>query len=70
MQTSATSVSQVHSTTDWTHVDSKRKDVHVIKRYWDGFDANGKERWYLELSDGRTLTEHDPEYSKYGTPHK
>ena len=59
------------STSDegWTKVRSKKErskqqpKTRVHNYYWNGFDKNGFERWFIELTDGRILTPLDSEYN-------
>lgn len=36
--------------------------IKAIKHYWDGFDNQGCERWYIELSNGAIISNTDKEY--------
>ncbi len=53
----------------WTKVQSRREKRNMqvkprpVKHYWIGFDNDGNERWYLELSDGKVLTPRDVNYN-------
>ena len=61
----------------WTRVVSKnqRKDksysqgsysldpkTKPVKHYWNGFDKQGKERWYVELNNGIVVSSHNKDY--------
>jgi len=57
---------------EWNYVPYRRQrkiqfhradaKVRAIGHYWNGFDKNGREKWYVELSDGRLLTDKDENY--------
>ncbi len=32
------------------------------KYYWNGFNSNGKERWYLEFENGTLITNNNLEF--------
>jgi len=34
-----------------------------VKQYWDGFDEQNQERWFIELSNGTILSNTDKDYS-------
>lgn len=53
----------------WKKVESRRSRRSLytlsptpIHKYWDGFDERGKERWYIEMSNGTILTSNSSEY--------
>ena len=50
---------------DWKLVQHKikRPKIYPVRSYWDGYDISGRERWYVELNDGRVIHQRDPEYS-------
>lgn len=56
--------SEYKDTNAWHHVTKKRKEpkVNIVCGYWDGFDINGRERWYIRLSDNTVLTPSSPGY--------
>ena len=39
--------------------------VCPVGNYWSGFDENGHEKWFIELSDGRVLTQKHEEYEQW-----
>ena len=55
----------MEETKEWTKVRSRRNKgkVYVKKSYWNGFNRQGNENWYLELSDGRILTPIHEDYA-------
>jgi hypothetical protein len=51
-------------TQGWTKTERKKKvsSVTVKRHYWSGFNTQGKERWYIELSNGRVVSHLDENY--------
>ena len=41
----------------------KKPKIYPIHHFWDGYDLSGKERWFIELNDGRIIYQKDPEFS-------
>ena len=37
--------------------------LRAVKQYWDGFDEQNQERWFIELSNGTILSNTDKDYS-------
>lgn len=40
----------------------KKGPVFPVKHYWVGFDQNGKEKWFIELNNGRVVSYLDENY--------
>lgn len=36
--------------------------LRAVKQYWDGFDEQGQERWFIELSNRTILSNADNDY--------
>lgn len=56
----------------WKKVSSRRskKSLYTltpipIKKYWNGFTKDGKERWCIEMNNGTVLTSESPEYENW-----
>ena len=59
----------------WTRVASRKQrrehhppllqepNIRAVKKYWDGFDKQRHERWYVELSNGFIISNTNNEYS-------
>ncbi len=55
---------------EWTSVVTSRRQkqnksydlIKAIKHYWNGFDTEGQERWYIELSNGIILANNNKDY--------
>jgi len=54
----------------WKHVVPRRKNnsrhnfrVRAVKHYWQGFNLDGNQNWFVELNDGRILTKTHNEYN-------
>jgi hypothetical protein len=48
---------------EWTlNVRNKKDHVYPVSNYWNGFTEQGKERWYIELSNGSIIAYSDPQY--------
>lgn len=60
---------------EWIKVGSrKRKEkkyiqqeqkIRALRHYWNGFDNQGKERWYIELSNGVIISNSNKEYDNW-----
>lgn len=53
---------------EWVKVKNRRsrnKKVVPLKHYWCGYDFMARERWFLEMSDGKILTPLNEEYFYY-----
>ena len=47
----------------WKKAERKKGAVvHPKRHYWCGFTPQGKERWYIELSNGRIVSYLDENY--------
>jgi hypothetical protein len=52
----------------WMKSESKKKKgapgpgVYPKRHYWCGFNSQGKEKWYIELSNGRVVSHLDENY--------
>ena len=51
----------------WVKSESKKKKstgsgVYPKRHYWCGFNSQGKEKWYIELSNGRAVSHLDENY--------
>ena len=70
-------MSERDSEEEWTKVGSKKRrkektstysyntndpKIKPIKQYWNGFNKQGKERWFIELNNGLILSDHSKEY--------
>jgi hypothetical protein len=55
---------KIPPTDQWTRVPKKRKEEKLFpkRHYWCGFDHRGKEKWYIELSNGRIVSKVDENY--------
>ena len=51
---------------EWKKVSRKYKNKEKtggnLKCYWNGFDEKGRERWYIEFSNGSIISNKDPNY--------
>lgn len=52
----------------WTRVKSRKEKyrnsrVVPIRKYWNGFDLHNKERWYIELNDGKIISSQDKDFN-------
>ena len=44
---------------------NNEKDINFHKKkYWCGFNEEGEEIWYIELSDGSIITDKSPLFNK------
>jgi len=54
---------------EWTKVVPRKYQKHqepkvrAVKHYWNGFDEQGHEKWYIELSNGVILPSNHKEYT-------
>jgi hypothetical protein len=51
--------------TGWTKIERKRRPTPVLapkRMYWCGFDALGKEKWFIELTNGSIISSTDENY--------
>ena len=57
---------------EWTKVATRKNrrekpraqesKVYAIKQYWNGFNNQGDEKWYIELSNGSAMSNRDKDY--------
>ncbi len=58
---------------EWKQVKPRRvrkRKIFPLNNYWNGFDSNGKERWFAELNDGRIITPRHEEYYRIVQKHR
>lgn len=52
---------------DWKCISPKKfrkfERKSPIKCYWNGFDENGKERWFIEFTNGSIISNKDSTYN-------
>jgi hypothetical protein len=53
---------------EWKQVSSKKYSKKPerktpLKCYWNGFDENGKERWFIEFTNGSIISNKDSTYN-------
>jgi len=52
---------------EWKYINSKKnrktERKMPLKCYWNGFDENGKERWYIEFTNGTIISNKDSTYN-------
>ena len=41
---------------------SQDPKIRPVKHYWNGFNKQGKEMWYIELNNGTLLSDSNKEY--------
>lgn len=51
---------------EWKHIPKKyvKKEAQIpLKCYWNGFDNDGNEKWYIEFTNGTIITNKDSSYN-------
>lgn len=51
---------------EWTRVNynkPRRRYLRPVDKWWNGFDSEGRERWFIELNNGVIINDRDNNYS-------
>lgn len=52
---------------DWKHISPKKyrkiERKIPIRCYWNGFDDNGKERWFIEFTNGTIISNKESSFN-------
>lgn len=51
-----------HEYCEYDKLYSSKLNVYPIKNFWSNFDKNGRQKWFIELSNGRLISDRDENY--------
>jgi len=48
-----------------TNNDNYTNNSRKFKHFWNGFDDNGKEKWFIEFENGQIISSKDKNYESF-----